>query len=101
VIVTPTPEHQIELRERIGLLAVDEGKADRLADTVGPRFRPVDRITVRRSMRLTRDDVDRLIRMGPSAYHLPDDRRRAAVAALADVTEVTLAVTISVFATPD
>ena len=101
VIVTPTPEHQIELRERIGLLAVDEGKADRLADTVGPRFRPLDRITVRRSMRLTRDDVDRLIRMGPSAYHLPDDRRRAAVAALADVTEVTLAVTISVFATPD
>jgi len=101
VIVTPTPEHQIELRERIGLLAVDEGKADRLADTFGPWFRPLDRSTVRRSMRLTRDDVDRLIRMGPSAHHLPGERRRAAVAALADVTEVTLAVTVSVFAGPD
>lgn len=102
VIVTPTPEHQMELRDRIGLLAVDADKADRLADTLGgARLTPAHRTTLRRTMALTRADVDRLIRMGPSAYHLPADRRQAAVQALNDVTEVTLAVTISVFTAPD
>lgn len=100
VIVTPTPRHQVELRERIGLLAVDPGKADRLVQTLGPALTPVGRTSVRHTMQLTRDDVDRLIRMGPSAYHLPVDRRRAAVDALDDVTAVTLAVTVSVFAAP-
>lgn len=100
VIVTPTPEHQRELRDRIGLLAVDPDKADRLADTVGARLIPAGRTTVRQAMALTRADVDRLIRMGPSAYHLPAERRQAAVRALDEVTEVTLAVTISTFTAP-
>lgn len=100
VIVTPTPEHQQELRARIGLLAVDEGKAARLAQALSPALAPVGRSPVRHVMRLTRADVHRLIRMGPSAHHLPADRREAAVAALDDLTEVTLAVTVSVFAAP-
>lgn len=98
VIVTPTTDHQLELRARIGLLGVEEGKAERLTHTLGPRLRPVERSTVRHVMQLTRADVDRLIRMGPSAYHLPAGRRHAAVQALDDVTDVTLAVTVSVFA---
>jgi 23S rRNA (guanine745-N1)-methyltransferase len=100
VIVTPTPEHQQELRARIGLLDVDAGKADRLALALNPALTPVDRTQVRHVMRLRRADVDRLIRMGPSAYHLPADRREAAVRALPDVTDVTLAATVSVFARP-
>lgn len=100
VIVTPRPEHQHELRRRFDLLAVDEDKADRLADRLGPRLTPAGRTTVRHSMALTRAEVDRLIRMGPSAYHLAAARRMAAVEALADVTEVTLAVTVSVFTAP-
>lgn len=99
VIVTPTPEHQVELRRRIDLLAVDEDKADRLAEALGPGLRPAGRTAVHGVMRLTRDDVDRLIRMGPSAYHLPVERRRAAVQALDDLTDVTLAATVSVFTT--
>ncbi len=34
--------------------------------------------------------------MGPSARHVAPDRLRAAVAALDDVTDVTLAVTVTV-----
>lgn len=98
VIVTPTPEHQQELRARIGLLEVDAGKADRLAQALGPALTPVDRRSVRHVMRLSRVDVDRLVRMGPSAYHLPVDRRAAAVRSLDERTEVTLAATVSVFA---
>jgi 23S rRNA (guanine745-N1)-methyltransferase len=100
VIVTPTPEHQIELRDRLGLLAVDPDKADRLAQTMDARFARAGRVDVRHVMRLPRDDVDRLIRMGPSAYHLPDDRRRASIRGLGEVCDVTLAVTVSVFTAP-
>lgn len=100
VIATPMPEHQIELRERIGLLGVDANKAERLTDVLSGRLIPAGRRTLHHVMTLTRPDVDRLIRMGPSAYHLPADRRRAAVDGLDDVTDVTLAVTVSVFAAP-
>jgi 23S rRNA (guanine745-N1)-methyltransferase len=100
VIVTPTPEHQIELRDRLGLLDVDPDKADRLAQTMDARFARAGRVDVRHVMRLPRDDVDRLIRMGPSAYHLPDDRRRASIRGLGEVCDVTLAVTVSVFTAP-
>ncbi|WP_420122022.1 putative RNA methyltransferase [Nakamurella sp.] len=98
VIVTPTPEHQQELRARIGLLDVDPDKADRLVRAMGPALTPIDRTPVRHVLTLARADVDRLIRMGPSAYHLPADRRQAAVRALGETTEVTLSATVSVFA---
>jgi 23S rRNA (guanine745-N1)-methyltransferase len=99
VVVTPTPEHQAELRSRIHLLSVEPDKALRLPDQlVG--LEPAGRTDVRHMMRLTRDDVDLLIRMGPSAHHLPTERRRAAVADLEEVTGVTLAVTVSVFTAP-
>ncbi len=97
VVVTPEPDHQAELRDTFDLLAVDPDKTSRLRDAMAGPLTPVGRTIVRHVMPLPRADVDRLIRMGPSAYHLPVERRRAAVAALDQVTEVTLAVTVSVF----
>ncbi len=96
VIVTPLPEHLAELRDRVELLAVDPGKAAAVRDRlVG--LTAVGSTHVRHEMRLTRDDVDRVIRMGPSAYHLSAQRRGAVVAGLDERTSVTLAVTVSVF----
>ena len=96
VIVTPEPEHLAEIRSAVGLLAVDPGKPDRLAEAFAGRLSAVDRVRVRREMRLTRADIDALVRMGPAARHLQPDRRRLAVERLAELTTVTLAVTISV-----
>jgi 23S rRNA (guanine745-N1)-methyltransferase len=48
-------------------------------------------------MALTPDEVDALIRMGPSARHLRPDELVAAAGRLAASTRVTLEVTISVF----
>lgn len=97
VVVTPTPEHLAELRDRIGLLRVDPDKAARVRQAWAGSLTDAGSAQVRHVMRLRPDEVDLLVRMGPSAHHLPDDRRRAAVATLDDVTEVTLAVTVSVF----
>ncbi|MFN8197911.1 MAG: methyltransferase domain-containing protein [Nakamurella multipartita] len=100
VVLTPDPGHQAELRAHIGLLAVDADKAARLQDTLGRVMRPAGTTPVRHRMRLGRQDVDRLIRMGPSTYHLPEPARRDAVARIPEVTEVTMAVTVSVFTRP-
>lgn len=97
VVLTPDPDHQGELRAHIGLLAVDADKAARLRDALGRVLSPIETTPVRHRMRLGRDDVDRLIRMGPSAYHLPEPARRDAVAGLPEFMEVTMAVTVSVF----
>lgn len=99
VVAIPEPDHLAELRSVLGLLVVDPGKVDRLADAFAGRLLPVRRIDVRRQLRLSREDVDALVRMGPSARHIPPDRLRAAVAELPEITEVTLAVTVSVLST--
>ncbi|HEY7815596.1 MAG TPA: methyltransferase domain-containing protein [Nakamurella sp.] len=100
VVVTPTPEHQAELRDHITLLAVDPDKAARLQDALGPGLTPAGAIDVRHAMRLSREDVDRLIRMGPSAYHRSAEEREGVIARLDELTVVTLAVTVSVFTRP-
>ncbi len=97
VVVTPEPDHLSEIRSVLPLLAVDAGKRDRLVEAFAEHLFVVDRHVVRREMRLSPDDVGALVRMGPSARHLSGGELEAAVAALPDVTDVTLAVTVSVF----
>ena len=104
VVVTPEPEHLVEIQDVLGLLTVDPGKPDRLVDAFDGLLRPVERAELRREMRLTRDAVDALVRMGPSARHLRDEHLVPAVAGLPGVSAVTLAVTVSVLtsdAAPD
>ncbi len=97
VVVTPEPDHLSEIRSILPLLAVDAGKPDRLVEAFADHLAIVDRNVLRREMRLAPDDVGALVRMGPSARHLSSGEPAAAVAALPEVTAVTLAVTVSVF----
>jgi len=101
VVATPEPDHLAEIRTDLGLLTVDPGKVERLADSFAGRLRLVGRDDVRRLMPLSRPDVDALVRMGPSARHLAPDRLAEAIAALPEKTFVTLAVSLSVFAADD
>jgi 23S rRNA (guanine745-N1)-methyltransferase len=94
--VTPDPAHLAELRRPLGLLTVDPGKPERLAEALAGRLVTVDRVSVERDMQLTRSDVLALVRMGPSARHLESDRLAAAVDSLPQISSVTLAVTVSV-----
>lgn len=100
VVVTPEPDHLREIRSSVGLLAVDPGKPDRLADAFAGWLRPAGRLPIRSRMALTRGDVDALVRMGPSARHLDRDRLGEAIRRLAHRTAVTLSVTVSVLEKP-
>lgn len=96
VVVTPEPDHLVEIRAALGLLTVDAGKPGRLAAAFADRLRPVGQDELRRIMRLAPADIHAVAQMGPSARHVAPNRLRAAVAELDEVTEVTLAVTVTV-----
>lgn len=97
VVVTPEPDHLAEIRSTVGLLAVDSGKAERLAEAFAGRLRVLDRSPLRQEMALGAVDVAALVRMGPAARHLEPDGIATAVGRLATLTRVTVAVTISLF----
>jgi len=96
VAVTPEPGHLAELRGPLGLLTIDPGKPERLADAFAGRLQAADQLPVVQELRLSRPDVLALVRMGPSARHLQPDQLADAVDALPEATTVTLAVTVSV-----
>ena len=86
IVVTPQPDHLGELRDAYGLLEVDPSKEDRLAQTL-QGFVPVDETLLRWEMDLSEADSQRLVGMGPNAFH-----RRVT----ADVTARAMRVTASV-----
>ena len=96
VVVTPQPEHLAEIRGPLRMLTVDEGKPERLEAAFGGRLRVLERTDLRAELRVSRSDVGALVRMGPSARHLRTADLAANLAGLGDVTDVTMAVTISV-----
>ncbi|MCJ0893985.1 methyltransferase domain-containing protein [Rhodococcus sp. ARC_M5] len=97
VIVTPTSRHQRELRGPLGLIGVEEDKTRRLGESLSGLFEPVAESPLEYSMMLSRNDIDALIGMGPSARHGDPVARAAALAQFPDTTEVTASVTVSIY----
>ena len=95
--VTPHAHHLHELRDRLTMLTVDEGKASRLADAFIGRLDLLDERSVEFAMELRPDDVSALVRMGPSARHLTPTQLAEQIAALPAELTVTAAVTVSSF----
>ena len=96
VAITPEPDHLIEIRAALGMLTVDAGKPERLAQAFSFSLRPLEHVGLRFELELTPTDIEALARMGPSARHVSPDRLRVAVAGLDEMTAVTVAVSISV-----
>lgn len=70
VVVTPRSDHLAELVAPLGLVHVDETKNERLRSALDGYLDPVDGEDVTVALTLTRDDVEALVRMGPSARHV-------------------------------
>lgn len=93
--VTPEPGHLHGIRNRLGMLTVDPGKAERLAQAAAGLLDPVGRCRVRYEMAVGHGDLAALVRMGPAARHVDVAGLAAAVAALPDPVEVEVEVTVS------
>jgi 23S rRNA (guanine745-N1)-methyltransferase len=98
VVVTPAADHLGELVATLDLLRVDDRKRERLHATLAPHLAPAGPPrAVRTRLELSRDEVEAVVAMGPSADHLDTDQLRARVADLADPVAVTLAVELATF----
>lgn len=97
VIVTPAVGHLEELVGPLGLLTVDERKAERVAATIGGRFTLAETWPLELSLRLTHSEVASLVAMGPSAWHTDPEVLRAWISALAEPVPVTAFFDVRVF----
>jgi 23S rRNA (guanine745-N1)-methyltransferase len=95
VVVRPLPGHLAELGRLVGGIGIDPRKPERLAAS----FRHFERLAleqVARRIALGQAEVHAVMAMGPSARHLSDDQLDRAIARLPALTDVTLAVEVSV-----
>jgi 23S rRNA (guanine745-N1)-methyltransferase len=86
VVVTPGPDHLRELREPVGMIGVDDRKAERLAEAFGEQARE---IVVKYQMCLDQGAATAAVLMGPSAHHVSAEEVSVRVRTLADPVTVT------------
>lgn len=102
LVVTPLPEHLAEVRRVRGLLEIEAGKLNRLLATAASSLEHLGHRALRYRLTLPRVDVDRLVGMGPSAFHAQPATERPPSANLADTAtaeaiRTTVAVRLDVF----
>ena len=74
IVVTPLPEHLVEIRELAGLLQIHEHKQQQLVEEADRHgFQLAGEYTIKRSMQLTHDAVAALAHMGPAGHHQSRD----------------------------
>jgi 23S rRNA (guanine745-N1)-methyltransferase len=98
VVVTPAADHLAELVTPLRLLRVDPDKAARTATALEPYLRPVASRAHRERLALDHAAVRTLVGMGPHARHLAPGALAAAVAALPEPVQVTVAVEVRTYA---
>lgn len=94
VAVLPRGEHLAELRETLGLLTVDPEKRERAERKLGAALDPVDERRVSYALRLDRDTVRDLVRMGPTAWHQRPEETEERLLHLPDPVDVSVAVSV-------
>ena len=97
VAVTPQAGHLAQLRDRVTMLTVDEGKAQKLTESFAGSAL-IGAAPVEFDLTLDHAAVSALIRMGPTSRHLSSAELVEQIGALPKVLTVTASVTISVFA---
>lgn len=97
VVVTPNARHLAELVDVLGLLHVDDRKAERLREQLEPRFQPVEHVVREDRLALDRRSVAAAVAMGPSARHVDPATLAARVERLPEPQDVTASVTVSVY----
>jgi 23S rRNA (guanine745-N1)-methyltransferase len=95
LVVTPGPDHLGELVAALGLLSVDQRKAERLAAKLGPYFDVIDEQERNVTLELDHAAVGALVAMGPSSRHAEPAALAARIRQLREPIRVTVAVRVS------
>lgn len=95
VVLTPRQDHLRELVDALDLLSVDPEKSQRTADQLGSVFEAERTDEIGYAVGLGHEQVRLLVGMGPSARHHDGAALDAAVAALPETVQVTVAATVT------
>ncbi|MGV8083104.1 MAG: putative RNA methyltransferase [Coriobacteriia bacterium] len=69
IVAIPAPDHLASLRERFGLLGLEEEKERRVAERFAGDFSLAERQELRFELRLSADEVRDVVEMGPNHWH--------------------------------
>ncbi|GAA1295054.1 putative RNA methyltransferase [Saccharothrix xinjiangensis] len=94
LVVVPRKDHLGELVEGLGLIGVDDDKADRLDRQLAERFTRVDAEDITTTMTLPHESVRTLVAMGPNAWHSDDSAISERLEAFGDPMTVTMSVSL-------
>jgi len=94
IIAAPGMAHLRELRERLGLIGIDQRKRERLADAFRD-YTQAGEIGVGFQAELDHDDLGALVAMGPSARHITPEDLADRIAGLPAAVTVTIDVEVS------
>jgi 23S rRNA (guanine745-N1)-methyltransferase len=97
ILATPSENHLEQLVTSLDLVTVDEFKEQRLEEKLRSHFILDGRMRLDFGMTLPHDDVEALVGMGPSAWHMEGDEIRRRITSLPEPVEVRAAVSISVY----
>ncbi|MGX7677418.1 putative RNA methyltransferase [Jatrophihabitans sp. DSM 45814] len=93
IVVSPTPEHLHELLEPLDTLSVDPDKSARQAATFA-RLHQIASERLTYPLRLDHPSVAAIVGMGPTASHAAPAELQEKIAALPELTSVTVAVRV-------
>lgn len=97
IVVTPNPEHLIELVGPLGLITVDPLKRERLSAKVGPLFEAVNEREITYQLTLDRDGAHAAVSMGPSAAHVSEEELSTRMQSIPEPVDVTVSVTVGTY----
>jgi 23S rRNA (guanine745-N1)-methyltransferase len=97
VVATPAPDHLHQLAAPFGTVGIDPSKRERLDAELSPHFSGAGRRDVAFEMSLGREEVEALVGMGPTAYHLGTDEIRRRAASLPEPLTVTASVIVETY----
>ena len=97
LVVTPTARHMREAVEALGLLAVDDDKAERLAGQMEPGFAPEREDALEAPLALSHADLEHFALMGPSAWHVEREALASRIAALPKPVATALSVRVATY----
>jgi 23S rRNA (guanine745-N1)-methyltransferase len=96
IVAAPGPAHLRELRRPLGLIGIDPGKQQRLADAFSG-YAASGVTTVSHRLMLDYADLAALVAMGPSAHHITPQALADRIRALPDPASVTLDLQVRVY----
>ncbi|MGJ3191093.1 methyltransferase domain-containing protein [Paenarthrobacter nitroguajacolicus] len=70
IVVTPRPGHLAEIAARTGMLSIEEGKEERLAEAMSAHFNTAANVSLDLPLALNGPEVADLAYMGPAGHHL-------------------------------